>query len=204
MSERKLTDDEKRRLAIFEENARKLEEEGYKQTHLTLDPLKVNIIAIFVSIASLVLGILLFFFIHGAEKIKGNIFVVLFITIILIVVHELIHGITWSVFAKNHFKDIAFGINVSQLMPYCSCMSGLNKKQYITGAIMPFIILGLIPTIIAYLIGSYPLLLIGIIMSVSAMGDLMIIGKILSYKTDAKDVIYMDHPTDVGGVIFER
>ena len=37
-----------------------------------------------------------------------------------------------------------------------------------------------------------------------AAGDLMIFRKIAKYNSKEKDVVYMDHPTDAGGVIFER
>ena len=47
-------------------------------------------------------------------------------------------------------------------------------------------------------------LLMGLLMIDIATGDILIIRKILAYKTSAKDVVYMDHPTDAGGVIFER
>ena len=32
----------------------------------------------------------------------------------------------------------------------------------------------------------------------------MIVLNVLKYKSDAKDIVYIDHPTQAGGVIFER
>ena len=37
-----------------------------------------------------------------------------------------------------------------------------------------------------------------------AAGDFMIFRKIAGYNSSEKEVVYMDHPTDAGGVIFER
>ena len=47
-------------------------------------------------------------------------------------------------------------------------------------------------------------MMMGVIMTASAAGDILIVLKILRYKSRAKDVVYMDHPTEAGGVIFER
>ena len=38
----------------------------------------------------------------------------------------------------------------------------------------------------------------------SAAGDILIIWNILRYKSNAKDIVYIDHPTQAGGVIFEK
>lgn len=69
---------------------------------------------------------------------------------------------------------------------------------------MPFLLLGMIPMIIGVLFNQWLVLLMGIIMADSAAGDLMIIFKLLNYKTDAEDIVYMDHPTQAGGVVFEK
>ena len=47
----------------------------------------------------------------------------------LIIVHELIHGITWAIFAKNHFHAIDFGIVWSTLSPYCTCFKPLKNAH---------------------------------------------------------------------------
>ena len=48
------------------------------------------------------------------------------------------------------------------------------------------------------------LLLIGIVMVLSAGGDIMIVMNIMKYKSRSEDVLYLDHPTQAGGVIFEK
>ena len=44
----------------------------------------------------------------------------------------------------------------------------------------------------------------GIIMTVSAAGDIMIVWRLLTYRSQAETVVYIDHPTQAGGVIFEK
>ena len=52
--------------------------------------------------------------------------------------------------------------------------------------------------------GSFFWTLTGLVMILGAGGDMIIVKNILAYKTEAKDILYMDHPTQAGGVIFER
>ena len=74
-------------------------------------------------------------------------FFIFLILILGIVVHELIHGITWTMFAKNGHKSIKYGVLWKMVTPYCHCKEPLLVKHYIIGAITPAIILGLLPAI---------------------------------------------------------
>ncbi len=69
---------------------------------------------------------------------------------------------------------------------------------------MPLIILGIIPIIVGIAGGNFWVMLFGIVEAVSACGDLMVIKNITSYVPAAKDVVYVDHPTEAGSVVFER
>ena len=201
--DRELSTAEKRRLERFTEVCERLEGEGYKKTELTVGIVKANIFAIAQAIPVYVLGYLLFF-LRTEKGIGFNIIVFVAVYIILIVVHELIHGITWSIFCKNGFHDIEFGFMKEYLTPYCTCCTPLNKGSYIIGTLMPLIILGIIPTIIALGVDSFLLLNIGLLMIVSAGGDILIVWKLLTYRSRYRDILYYDHPTQAGGVIFER
>ena len=74
------------------------------------------------------------------------------------------------------------------------------------GALMPCIVLGILPTAIGILLGSHLLFWIGIVMILSAGGDIMIVWKILAFKKQDKseEVLIYDHPTQAGSVIFEK
>lgn len=128
-------------------------------------------------------------------------FVIILIFLVSVVLHELIHGITWSLFTKNGFSSIRFGINWKMLMPYRHCKEPLLLRHYITGAIMPFILLGLVPTICAIFTGSFLLLVTGLIMTISAIGDFMIIALIRKYPGDT---LVLDHPNEAGCYIYLR
>ena len=122
---------------------------------------------------------------------------------ILVVMHELIHGITWGLCAKNGFKTIEFGVIWEYLTPYCTCSEPLRKGQMVLGALMPTILLGVVPGIIACIIGSTDLVYMAGAMMLGGGADLMIVGKILRHKT-GKTALFHDHPYKVGTIVFEK
>jgi hypothetical protein len=124
--------------------------------------------------------------------------------IALVFVHEGLHGVTWALFAENGFKDIEFGLMKELLTPYCTCAAPLKKGQYILGALMPLIVLGLIPTAAGILSGSLFWTIIGLMMVLSAGGDMLIVLKLLLWKSGAAEQRFVDHPTLAGLAAFER
>ncbi len=203
---RKLTKDEIRRLGIFEELGRSMEQEGYKKTSLTIDMKKASIFSFVLFLIAAVIFGALFIAVNGFDFDMTTTDIIVFTVAVLAltVVHELVHGATWAIFAEEHFKDISFGIMLEHLAPYCSCRTPLSKGQYITGALMPLIVTGIIPAVIAVITGSWTLLLIGVALISGAAGDILIVRNILRYRTPSPDVRYIDHPTEGGGVIFEK
>ena len=139
---------------------------------------------------------------RGHEKSLGMPRTYLFLLIIVfIVVHELIHGITWSFFAERGWKNISFGFNWKGLMPYCHCDVPLNVRQYIIGALMPLIILGIIPLIFSYILPYSSLHLLAFFNVISACGDILIVWKLR--KEPLTNLVY-DHPTEPGCIIYEN
>ena len=205
--QRKLTDAERARLDRFEVTCAELVEQGYTRVDLVISMVWASIVSIIGIVALFVIFLPIFCMLHpdvdpllnGAELL-----IAFAIMIALIVVHELIHGLTWSRFAEHGFKDIDFGIMMNTLSPYCTCAVPLQKDSYILGALMPLIVLGVIPLIVSLVIGSIMLLYIAIIMIDAASGDIMIVIEILRHKSTASDVLLYDHPTEAGSVIFER
>ena len=68
---------------------------------------------------------------------------------------------------------------------------------------MPCIVLGIIPAVLACFFADTFLLAFGFVMTVCAGGDLMIFLMILKSKLKG-DVLFLDHPTDVGLAAFVR
>ena len=196
---------EKKRLEQFEKTAAQRVQQGYTRHDLTIDIGKANVFAIVLIFPLLIIGYGLYYLIYRNFRFSDfnlPVFAVSFIA--LIVVHELIHGVSWSFFTPHHFKDVEFGIMRPSMTPYCACLRPLKKGSYIFGAVMPLVLLGIIPMIVGIAIKNTNVLLLGIVMADAAAGDIMIVWRILCYKTSAKEVVYMDHPTQAGGVIFEK
>lgn len=202
---RKLSEAEQRRLEAFEKTSDEMIRQGFTRRDLTIDMNKANLFAILLVIPFSVVGLGVYYLVHrkldfSSISLGGVAIAILALT----VVHELIHGACWSIFTPHHFRDVAFGIMQSTFTPYCVCLVPLKKGQHVFGTVMPLILLGIVPMIVGIAIGNLGVLLVGIFMCVGAAGDILIIRMVLGYRSCANEVVYMDHPTDAGGVVFER
>ena len=205
--ERKLTDAEQRRLEQFEATCSELAAQGYRRVDLSISIFWANVVAVVAFFLLFVTLVPLYHLVYpeGDFSVSGVWFFVYLVALIaLIVVHELIHGLTWSRFVPGGFTDIEFGIMRDSLTPYCTCKTPLRKEAYVTGTLAPLVVLGIIPIAVAFCIGSVALLFVGIFMADGAVGDVMIVVKLLFHKSQTDDVLIFDHPTEAGCVVFER
>jgi len=170
-----------------------------------------NIFSIAVFLVTALVTIPLFALITGSDEIKKmitdavelpltNRLLIIPILVCGIILHELIHGITWSLFAKKKFKSISFGVIWKKLTPYCHCDEPLIKKAYLLGSLMPMIVLGIVPILISFFIPSFLLLLFGIIFTCAASGDIMVSWRI---RKEKDSVMLQDHPTECGYIVRE-
>jgi len=116
-----------------------------------------------------------------------------------IVAHELIHGIVWAIYAKNGFQSIKFGVLWKVITPYCLCKEPLTVRRYIVGVIMPAIILGFLPAILAIKIGSLPLLFFAIFFTMASSGDFLVI---YALRNERKDTLVEDHSSEAGCYVY--
>ncbi len=203
--ERVLTDAEKKRLEQFEILSDEMTQQNYTRKDLTIDLNEANKNMVLLLIPLTVISFVLYFVLNPIPKLHiSEMFITMGAYLISILVHEGLHGLSWGIASKKKFKDIEFGYAASTMNPYCTCSTPLTKGNYIFGAVMPLIILGIIPIVVGIAGGFFWVMLFGIIGSASACGDLMVIKNIASYASSAKDVVYMDHPTEGGSVVFER
>ena len=203
--ERILTEREKQRKQAFEEKAEKLISEGYTREDLVVGVVRANIYAVVIMAPfAAVLAWLWVAAGSGGARLLSlfelGAFLVLMLA--LLVLHEAIHGIVWGVFAENHRKDIEFGVIWSMLTPYCTCKSALTRPQYILGSLMPTLLLGFGLGAAAVAAGNLLLFFLAEVMVFGGGGDFLIVGKLLAFRTNHKNCIYMDHPTECGLVAF--
>ncbi|MBQ2283141.1 MAG: DUF3267 domain-containing protein [Agathobacter sp.] len=205
--QRTLTASEAKRKIAFDELSANLQAQGYQSKELTVGIVFANVMA-FILGAPFLIGFSIWFFIYNGGVIptlsllETAIFGISMFA--LIFVHEGIHGLCWGTFAKEHFKSISFGFAKEYLTPYCTCKDPLKKWQYIVGAMMPTILLGILPSVISVYAGSGLLLYIGIIMIIAGGGDMLVSLKLLFHRSAGREAIYVDHPYLCGLISFER
>ena len=207
-NERVLTEAEQRRLERYKIKSEELEREGYTNTDLTISVVKANIGALYGLIMTVPFIAIYVIRYDGTDFGRSRIsagsgLTVLALLLLLTVVHELIHGVTWSRFTKKGFKDIEFGVISKYLTPYCTCSQPLTKWEYITGALMPGLLLGIVPCIIGCMAADILFLAAGVLMTIAAGGDILIAKMILGNKA-SKKALYLDHPTEIGLVMFQK
>ena len=93
-----------------------------------------------------------------------------------------------------------FGVMWKSFTPYCHCKEPLDFNSYLTGGIMPLLILGILVFIISFFTGNSLILIISLINILCAGGDTTICLLLLKYK----DGLFIDHPTDCGFVAFTK
>jgi len=98
--------------------------------------------------------------------------IVLVIAAVGIVVHELLHAVFYLPYTKHGFKSLKIGFKLSHA--YCECTEIMRTSQAIVSLMAPMIILGLIPAIVAIIIGNAYLLMFGIFFIVAGSSDTQI------------------------------
>jgi len=188
--------------------------DGFKREKLTIDLMWANVLGLLIMIPIFLLFGLPYYFLWmngiNLKEVINEIFfddvkysgIYMFLLLIIgIVVHELIHGIVWSIFAKNGFKSIKFGVLWKMLTPYCHCKEPLKTKHYILGAMAPAIVLGIVPSVIAIAYGHLGLLVFGMFFTLAATGDFLIINLI---RKENMDDLVQDHPSEAGCYIYRK
>lgn len=140
--------------------------------------------------------------IHGFAAFEPAWNITLLIILILtgIVIHELLHGISWMVIGKKPFSAIKFGFMWKTITPYAHFKEPLEVNAYRLGIFMPGLVLGIIPFIIAMLTGSGDLLWFSLLHTTAASGDWLVLWIIRSVKPG---LFVEDHPTNAGCYVLE-
>ena len=185
-----------------------MEKEEIKGRKVTIDIVKANWFAAIVLVVSAIAFFVPFVLIWKGRKptdeLTGGYPEFWLSTLLLIagiVVHELIHGVTWACYAKSGWKSISFGVMWKFLTPYCHCSEPMHVRGYIMGAMMPCVVLGIVPAVAALCIGSLPLLMWGIIFIAAAAGDIWI-SWLLTKESPGS--LVLDHPSEAGFYIIDE
>lgn len=138
---------------------------------------------------------------RGALALFGNVLLFLVILLVGIVVHELIHGLAWAIAGRKPLRAIRFGVQWKTLTPYAHCTEPLEVRAYRIGALMPGLILGIIPAIAGVVSGDGFLAAFGLFFTLAAGGDLLILWLIRNVRPGT---LVEDHPERAGCYVIER
>lgn len=208
-NERKLTPAEQKRKEQFALVCEEMERQGYRKTDLTIGVVKANLLALIVMLPFAVLsGAVVLSRVSFRSMVESmspfDFLLYLLVMLLLTAVHEGIHALTWAMFGKDYWKSIRFGVIWKALTPYCTCLRPAKRGQYILGAAMPTLVLGIGLTAAAALTGVFWVFILALAMIFGGGGDFTIILKILLHRQQGRDAVYYDHPYECGVVVFEK
>lgn len=208
-NERKLTPAEQKRKEQFALVCEEMERQGYRKIDLTIGVVKANLLALIVMLPFAVLSGAVVLsrvsFLSMAESMSPFDFLLyLLVMLLLTAVHEGIHALTWAMFGKDYWKSIRFGVIWKALTPYCTCLRPAKRGQYILGAAMPTLVLGIGLTAAAARMGIFWVFILALAMIFGGGGDFAIILKMLLHRQRRKEAVYYDHPYECGVVVFEK
>ena len=175
------------------------EMEGYATELRTIGMLKANVVALVVLGLFCLLGVAGMYAIWGGISFGRPWSSMLFCIGIFagVAVHELIHGFTWMWATRSGFSHLRFGLLRGGV--YCHIDVPMSKRKYVVGALMPLLLLGVVPFLLSFATNSLWLMLFGAIFIGCAMGDVLIVWAI---RKEPPDTLVYDHPSEPGCIVY--
>ena len=169
---------------------------------LSISMARANIVVLFISIPVVILQFTIFLWLHGTRGLKPVwSSAILIIAVLLgIVIHELIHGISWVIFGRKPFSAIKFGFQWKTFTPYAHLKEPVEVNAYRLGAFMPGFILGILTYMLSLVLGNGDLFWFSLVHTSAAGGDWLILWLIRHVKAGTQ---VEDHPTNAGCYVLE-
>lgn len=115
-----------------------------------------------------------------------------------VLAHEALHALAWRASATLPPGSVRLGFNWKALTPYAHCSAPMPARAYRIGAAAPGVALGLLPVIAAWVTGSGALLVFGLVFTLAAGGDALILWLLRGVPPT---VLVEDHPTRAGCLV---
>jgi len=169
---------------------------------LSISMARANVVVMFLSIPVAILQFATFSLVHGAEKVETtwNFAVLIAVVLLGVVVHELIHGISWVIFGHKPFSAIKFGFQWKTFTPYAHLKEPVEVNAYRLGGFMPGFILGILTYVLSILLGDGNLFWFSLVHTTASGGDWLILWLIRNVKAGMH---VEDHPTNAGCFVIE-
>lgn len=113
---------------------------------------------------------------------------------LVIVAHELLHATCWAI-GGSGWKHVHFGVAPKKMMVYAHYAAPLSARVYRIGALMPAVVMGIVPGLAGIVSGNGALAGWGALMLGFASGDLLVVWSIRSLEASA---LVQDHPENPG------
>ena len=140
-------------------------------------------------------------FLHGVVDFLTNWLMLIVVLIGGMFLHELLHAVVFAAFCKRGFASVTFGIKWKHLSPYVHCEEALALWPYRMGTILPGLVLGIIPGVIALITGNAWLLTFSLFFTAGAAGDFYSLMKLMN--ADRRYMV-IDHPREAGFILKAR
>jgi hypothetical protein len=168
---------------------------------LSISMARANVIVLFTSVPVALIQFLIFVALHGMDNLATMFGSALLIAVLLgILVHELIHGVSWVIFGNKPFSAIKFGFQWKTITPYAHLKEPVEINAYRIAGFMPGLILGILPYLLSLVLGDGNLFWFGLVHTAAAGGDWLILWLIRNVKAG---MLVEDHPTNAGCYVLE-
>lgn len=144
---------------------------------------------------------------HGWDELRdglvwfySRIEITLPVFLIGFVMHELLHALAIILCGGVHIRDIQIGLSRTNYSPYTHCKTPLLSRVYRVSLMSPVLLLGLIPAVLALIMGWAVLCFFSLVFVVTSSGDLLIFSKLWRVSPN---VLLQDHPTQPGCIAYE-
>ena len=163
---------------------------------------KANIYGVIFALPTAIVQIAGFALVHGvaAFEPQWNIALLVIFVAAGILVHELLHGLSWALFGRKPLTAVKFGFMWKTITPYAHFKEPLEVNIYRLGIFMPGLVLGILPYFIAIFTGSGDLFWFSFLHTTAACGDWLVLWIIRSVKAGS---LVEDHPTNAGCYVYE-
>jgi len=164
---------------------------------LSISMAQANVVVMFISVPLVILQFIVFIWLHGVENLKPAWSSALLVVFVLlgVVIHELIHGISWMIFGHKPFSAIKFGFQWKTFTPYAHLKEPVEVNAYRLGAFLPGFILGILTYLLSLVLGNGDLFWFILVHASASGGDWLILWLIRNVKAGMQ---VEDHPTKAG------
>jgi hypothetical protein len=93
--------------------------------------------------------------------------------ILAVILREFIHAVLFAVYNPKGWSSVRMEANIGKDDLLCSCKEPIKAKHYRTVLIMPLILTGIIPYLISFIWGIYPLMYLSVLIIFGCYRDVV-------------------------------